>query len=531
MPASTSAFDTGGAQRTVFEALVEAARSHGSHKPVVRDSDRQELTYNRLILGSLILGEKLSRLAGPRETVGLMLPNAAGAVVTLLGLNAFGRTVALLNFTAGARSLVSALKTGPIPILVTSRRFVEAAKLEEVVAAMSAAEPSPGRTTRVVYLEDVRAEIGIADKIRAAARMLIPGRIINRSGMKPSSPAVILFTSGTEGAPKGVVLTNANLVANARQILAHADGMLTPNDIVFNPLPMFHSFGLTAATLMPLLGGMKVVLYPSPLHYKQVAKSIHQEKATVLFATDTFLMGYARAASAGDLDSVRYVIAGAERVKAATRDAWRKTGALILEGYGATECSPVIACSIPQLNIPGSVGPMLPGIEARLEPVAGIEHGGRLKVRGANVMAGYLLSDAPGIIRPPEDGWHDTGDIVTIDERRVITIRGRAKRFAKIGGEMISLAAVEALASGLWPQAQHVVVSLPDERKGEQLVLVTDEADADRSALLAYAQAEGLPELWVPRALLVVASIPVSGTGKIDLQATRALVEATRPLL
>lgn len=531
MATSTTAFDEASTQRTIFEALLEAARVHGAKKIIIRDADRQELTYKRLSLGALVLGDRLARLAKPHEIVGVLLPNAAGAVVTLVGLNAFGRTAAMLNFTAGARNLVLALKTGPIPLVVTSRRFVEAAKLEDVVAALAAAEPVPGRRTQIVYLEDVRAAIGIADKVRAAARLLFPRRIVKRSGMKPQSPAVVLFTSGTEGAPKGVVLSNANLVANARQILAHAEGMLTHDDIVFNPLPMFHSFGLTAATLMPLLGGMKVVLYPSPLHYKQVAKLIGQEKATVLFATDTFLMGYARAASAGDLGSVRYVIAGAERVKAATRTVWEKTGALILEGYGATECAPVIACNLPRLNLPGSVGPMLPGIEDRLEPVAGIEDGGRLLVRGPNVMAGYMLTDAPGVIRPPEGGWHDTGDIVTIDERRVITIRGRAKRFAKIGGEMVSLAAVEALASGLWPEAQHVVVSLPDERKGEQLVLVTDAADAERSALLAHAKTEGFPELWVPRALLVVASIPVSGTGKVDFQATRTLVESTRPLL
>lgn len=528
---SAAAFDPQSARQTLFEALLTAARTFGMQRPMVRDADRQELTYKRLILGALVLGDKLARMTRPHENVGVMLPNAAGAVVTLFGLNAFGRTAAMLNFTAGPRNLVLALKTGPVPVVLTSRRFVEAGKLDEVVAAMEQAEPIPGRRTKIIYLEDVRAAIGIADKIRGAARQLLPGRILKRSGMRPESPAVILFTSGTEGTPKGVVLTNANLVANARQIIAHAEGMLTPADTVFNPLPMFHSFGLTAATLMPLLGGMKVVLYPSPLHYKQVARLIGQEKASVLFATDTFLMGYARAAASGDLESVRYVIAGAERVKEATRTAWAKAGALILEGYGATECSPVIACNVPRLNTPGSVGPLLPGVEAQLEPVPGIDQGGRLKVRGANVMAGYILADRPGVIQPPDGGWHDTGDIVTVDGQNVVSIKGRAKRFAKIGGEMVSLAAVEALAAGLWPQAQHVVVSLPDERKGEQLVLVTDEGGAERSTLLAHAQAEGFPELWVPRFVLVVAAIPVSGTGKVDLMATRALVASTRPLL
>ncbi len=525
------AFDQLSTRRGLFEALLEAAHQHGMNREIVTDADRQTLTYKRLILGALVLGDRLARISLPGQNVGVMLPNVAGTIVTLFGLNAFGRTAAMLNFTAGSRNLVSALKTGPIPIVLTSRRFVETAKLEDVVRAMAAAEPVAEKPTQIVYLEDIRATIGIADKVRGAARSLMPQRRVRLSGMTPDSPAVLLFTSGTEGAPKGVVLTNANLVANARQILAHASSLLTPADIVFNPLPMFHSFGLTAATLMPLLGGMKVVLYPSPLHYKQVARMIGQVKASVLFATDTFLMGYARAAEAHDLASVRYVIAGAERVKDATRNAWSKTGTLILEGYGATECSPVIACNLPHMNRPGSVGPLLPAIETALDAVAGIDEGGRLRVRGPNVMAGYIFADAPGVIHPPRDGWHDTGDIVTIDADSVVTIRGRAKRFAKIGGEMVSLAAVEALAAGLWPNAQHVAIALPDERKGEQLILVTDEPDADKPALLAYAKAQGMPELWVPRAILVVATIPVTGTGKIDLQATHTLVEKTRPLL
>lgn len=529
MPPPT--FDTRRAGLTLFQAVLGAAKRYGAKREIVLDADRQNLTYKRLVLGALVLGDKLARLTEATGTVGVLLPNAAGAVVTLLGLNAFGRTVAMLNFTAGTRNLTFALKTGPINVVVTSRRFVEAAKLEDVVAALATVEATPGKKTRIVYLEDVRAGISTLDKLRGVARSLAPRALTRRYKMRPDKPAVVLFTSGTEGAPKGVVLTNANLVANALQILDHASGMLTPSDIVLNPLPMFHSFGMTAATLMPLLGGMKIVLYPSPLHYKQVTKTIAETKATVLFATDTFLMGYARAADPPDLMTIRYVVAGAERVKDATRLAWARTGAVILEGYGATECSPVIARNLPHLNVPGTVGPLLPGITAELEPVEGIDEGGRLRVKGPNVMAGYMLPDTPGVIYPPKDGWHDTGDIVTIDPNTVVTIRGRAKRFAKIGGEMVSLAAVEALASQLWPDAQHVVVNLPDDRKGEQLVLVTDKPDAEKAVLLAHAKQHGMPELWVPRAILVVNTIPVSATGKVDFQATLALARQTRPLL
>jgi acyl-[acyl-carrier-protein]-phospholipid O-acyltransferase / long-chain-fatty-acid--[acyl-carrier-protein] ligase len=251
----------------------------------------------------------------------------------------------------------------------------------------------------------------------------------------------------------------------------------------------------------------------------------------VLFATDTFLQGYARAAGPGELATVRYVVAGAERVKDATRAMWDKTGALILEGYGATECSPVLACNLPPINMPGTVGPLLPGMESRLDPVDGIAEGGKLVVKGPNVMMGYLLADKPGILVPPEGGWHDTGDIVAFDDVSRVAIKGRAKRFAKLAGEMISLAAVETMVSSLWPASNHVVVSLPDPRKGEQLILITDKPDADKASLLAQARADGFPELWVPKAIMVVASIPVLGSGKVDFPATVEMVRQSRPLL
>jgi acyl-[acyl-carrier-protein]-phospholipid O-acyltransferase/long-chain-fatty-acid--[acyl-carrier-protein] ligase len=265
---------------------------------------------------------------------------------------------------------------------------------------------------------------------------------------------------------------------------------------------------------------MKVVLYPSPLHYREIPRLIGKTKATILFGTDTFLVGYARAAEKDDLASVRYVITGAERVKEDTRRLWDHFGTTILEGYGCTECSPVLACNVPAMMKNGTVGPLLPGINWRLDPVEGIQEGGKLVVKGANVMAGYMQADRPGAVIPPQQGWHDTGDIVTVDDDGCITIKGRAKRFAKIGGEMVSLAAIETMTADLWPGVNHVAVSLPDPRKGEQIVLVTEQGDADRAALAAHAKAQGFPELWVPRAILVLETIPVLGSGKIDYAAT-----------
>lgn len=513
---------------TIFAGVIEAARRHGPDKLVLEDIERQPLSYKRLILASLVLGQKLATMTQRSQNVGVLLPSTNALVVTVLGLNAFGRVAALLNFTAGLKNLRSAIDTGVIRTVVTSRRFIETAKLDDVVAGLAAHEVRPGTKLRIVFLEDVKKRIGIIDKLRGLLRALAVERFHRRHALQPHQPAVVLFTSGTEGAPKGVVLSNRNLIANARQIFAHANGMLTTTDIVFNPLPMFHSFGLTAATLMPLLSGMRTMLYPSPLHYKQVTDLIAKTKATVLFATDTFLQGYARAAAPGALDGVRYVVAGAERVKDQTRVTWAKTGAVILEGYGATECSPVLACNLPSINQSGTVGPLLPGIEYRLEPVEGITDGARLLVRGPNVMLGYMTAERPGVVVPPPEGWHDTGDIVALDEVRRIAIRGRAKRFAKIGGEMISLAAVEGLVSALWPQHNHVVVAVPDARKGEQLVLVTENPEAEIKAVLVQMREEGLPELWVPKSILITTAIPLLGSGKVDFPAAIELARTVK---
>jgi acyl-[acyl-carrier-protein]-phospholipid O-acyltransferase / long-chain-fatty-acid--[acyl-carrier-protein] ligase len=513
-------FDPASTRTTLFRALLQAKARHGRQKIILEDPERQPLSYRRLVLGAMVLGRKLRASTAPGEHVGVLLPNMQGTAVTLFALNANGRVPAMLNFTAGLKNLRAACDVADVRTILTSRRFVTQAKLDDVVSAL-------GEGRRVVWLEDVRAGLTSLDKLLGLAESLVARLVHRRARTGPDDTAVILFTSGSEGVPKAVALSNANLVANATQIGVHAVNALTPADVLFNPLPVFHSFGLTAGLLVGLLNGMKVVLYPSPLHYRQVPKLIAGTKATILFATDTFLQGYARAADPEDLASVRYVIAGAERVKEETRRMWDRTGTTILEGYGATECSPVMAVNLPEAHRPGSVGRLLPGIEWRLDPVEGIAEGGRLWVKGPNVMKGYLGAD--GRITPPVDGWHDTGDIVSIDDG-FVTIRGRAKRFAKIGGEMVSLAAVEAMVQGLWPEFNHVVVALPDPRKGEQIVLVTDRPGADREALLAHGQAQGVPELWLPKAILI-APIPVLGSGKIDYAGTLEMARSLRAIL
>src|SRR3984893_6635778 len=504
-------FRTTPTDRTVVEAVVDAAKIQGWRRLAVEDPVTGKLSYRKLLLGARILAGKFLALAGEGEAVGVMLPNANAAAATLLGVMSAGRVPALINFTAGAANILASCAAAEVKTIVTSRGFVERARLGQLAGTLAA-------TIRMVYLEDLRERISLFDKIRALLRYrraVVPRNADNR--------AAILFTSGSEGAPKGVVLSHRNMLCNAAQAAARIDFGRT--DKVFNTLPVFHSFGLTVGLVLPLVSGVPVFLYPSPLHYRVVPELVYGANATILFGTDTFLSGYGRAAHPYDFRSVRYVLAGAEPVKETTRRLWaEKFGLRILEGYGVTETAPALALNTPMFNRFGTVGRLLPGIEARLDPVVGIDQGGRLFVRGPNVMLGYLKADRPGMLQPPEEGWHDTGDIVTIDREGFMTIKGRAKRFAKIGGEMISLAAVEALASELWPGSQSAVVAEPDLRRGPRLVLVTEEEGATRAALQAYAKARGASDLMAPAEVMVVDKLPLLGSGKADLVSVARLV-------
>lgn len=507
-----SAVTTAPIDMTLFDALVLAKNTRDTGRPAIEDPLGTKLSYKKLILSAQILGEKLSPLAPQGAAVGVLLPNSAGVAVTFFALQSIGRVAAMLNFTAGPRNVVSACAAAKIGVVLTSRVFVEKAHLEQLVAAISP-------TAKIVYLEDVRGSISFADKVKG---LLTRGRV--SLAIDPNAPAAILFTSGSEGTPKGVVLSHKNLLANCAQSLTRV--ACNGSDKVFNALPVFHSFGLTAGLLMPLVGGIPVYLYPTPLHYRIIPELVYGSNATILFGTDTFLSGYARVAHPYDFARVRLVLAGAEAVKDRTRQMYMdRFGVRILEGYGVTETAPVLAINTPLSNKAGTVGRLSPLMEARLEDVPGISEGGRLYVRGPNVMLGYYRAENPGVLEPPEGGWHDTGDIVTIDPQGFIAIKGRAKRFAKIAGEMVSLSAVEALAAELWPHLITVVVSLPDARKGERLVLLTTDANCTREAFLQFAKRKGATELMVPADILVVQSIPLLGSGKPDYVAALALAK------
>lgn len=509
----------------VLAAVAETA-SNLPRKKVLEDVTFQPLTFRRLMTGVEVLATRWRELLGKTPEggrVGVLLPNVNAVPVTLLSLWAVGRVPAVLNFSTGIPVMKICLELAAVKQVITSRAFLEKAKLDLAPLVAAGIE--------LIFLEEVRAGVGGGTKLtRLLANTVSCGGAYRRLTATPDQAAVILFTSGSEGVPKGVELTHRNLLANIRQITAHLD--VTDSERFFNAMPLFHSFGLTTCTLFPLVQGFYIFLYPSPLHYRAVPAVIYDKACTVVVGTNTFLNGYARKAHPYDFNSVKFLVAGAEKLQEATVNTWaRQFGVRILEGYGATECSPVLCANSRVEPRFGSVGRFLPGIGHRLERVEGIEIGGRLQVRGANVMRGYLNADANAKFQEL-GGWYDTGDLARVDEDGFVFLLGRLKRFAKISGEMVSLTAVEDAFAGAFPQyglrCEVAVVAVPCEDKGERLIAVTNEPRITLNDLREIIRTKGLTNLSVPRDIQTVREIPKLGTGKTNHRELMALVQVSK---
>lgn len=507
-------YDGQSSNRTLYQSLLIAQKTYHSKDVCIEDINDQVLSVKKLVIASAVLGKQLHKVLGDEKRVGLMLPNVTGMPATFFALQAYGHVPAMINFTAGLKSMMSACQTAELQTIITSQRFVDAFELQPVIDEMQ-------DCVRFIYLEDIREKIGLPQKLAGLFKnkKSLPG---NRTDSQDE--AVVLFTSGSEGVPKGVVLSHYNITSNIEQITAML--ALLPGEKIFNALPTFHSFGLTAGMLWPILKGARVFLYPSPLHYGVVPEMAYQTNARLLFGTDTFFSGYARKADPFDFYSVRAMVSGAERLRPETREVYaEKFHTPIFEGYGVTETAPVLSVNIPTAFKNGSVGQFVPGVEYRLEDVPGIDCGGRLFVKGPNIMKGYLMPDNPGVLLPPEGGWHDTGDIVEVDEEGYVWIKGRAKRFAKIGGEMVSLTAVETYINEASPDGHHVVVSVPDDRKGERLVLVTDDNSLSRNTITIAAKEHKVADIMIPKTIILVEAIPVLGTGKTNYPEVQVIAE------
>lgn len=505
-------FESSNYHQTLFSSLIDAKSTHGRHHKIVEDIERTPITYQQFLTRCFILGKIIAKKSHPQERIGILLPNMVPTALTFFSMQAYGRVPAMLNFSTGIKNVVCACQTAEIKTVYTSIKFIQLAKLNEMIEALK----NSGVT--IVFLETMKSSISLFDRLAGLVKAQFPRlshQLITRDKLNPESTAVILFTSGSEGMPKAVDLSHKNIQANRYQLSACVD--FTKSDKIFNALPVFHSFGLTGGMLLPMLSGVKVFFYPSPLHYRIVPELSYDTNATILFGTDTFLSGYAKYAHQYDFYSVRYVFAGAEKLRDETRTLWlQKFGVRIFEGYGTTETSPVLATNTPMQNKPGTVGRLLPGIKYRLKPVEGIDEGGVLMVSGPNVMKGYLLWDKPGYLVAPENGWYETGDIVSIDDLGYVIIKGRVKRFAKLGGEMVSLTMVEQQINALWTDFQHAVVNIPDPKKGEQLVLVTTCPFATREAIIHFFKTNGISEISIPKKIFIQKQLPLLGTGKVD---------------
>jgi acyl-[acyl-carrier-protein]-phospholipid O-acyltransferase/long-chain-fatty-acid--[acyl-carrier-protein] ligase len=510
-------------ETTIPDALLAQVKLFGKERPFIEDVRGKEESFGEVLKMTLALGRLTAKWTSEGERVGVLMPTATPTAAMIFGMMAMRRVPAMLNYTSGREGLENACRVAEIKTIFASRAFIEKAKLTAMMENFTAA--------RVMYLEDIRKHFGIFDKLWLVLYAVrFPHAATKRS--RPQDMAIVLFTSGSEGKPKGVALSHASILANCAQSQAVIE--ISYRDKFLTALPLFHCFGLVAGLILPMLSGSRIFLYPSPLHYRVIPEILYDRDCTVLFATSTFLGNYARFAHPYDFYKLRYVVSGAEKLSEEVRRIYAdKFGMRILEGYGATECSPIISVNTPNSCDLASVGEPLPGIECKLAPIEGIEEGGELHVRGPNIMMGYFLDRAPGVLQPPQsqfgEGWYDTGDIVTMNARNHITIQGRLKRFAKVAGEMVSLEVVERIAVAASPKRIHASAAVKEEARGESIVLFTDDPDLKRERLLAAAHADGLPEFAIPRRVIHLDKVPLLGNGKKDYVKLQAMaVEAAK---
>lgn len=508
--------------KPIFESFIDACTEHGRNALLIEAQNQGPQTYGEILRASLALGRLMKRRTADRERVGVLLPNVPITVEVVLGLVAIRRVPVMFNYSGGITALKVGRSATGVRTVITSRTFIEQARLQSLLEALN------GCT--IAYLEDLRNEFGLSDKLWLLAFALR----FPRWTITPQSvldPAVVLFTSGSDGEPKGVALSHRAIVANVVQIRTAIE--FTPQDKILNPLPLYHAYSFTAGMVLPLITGTKLHLYISPLHYRAIPEIAYRNDCTVLFGTGTFLSYYAAYANPVDFSRLRYVISGGEKLSSEVARVWiEKFGLRIFEGYGCTECAPVISLATPSAYRGGTVGRFLPGIEHRIEPVTGIEKGGVLHLRAPNLMLGHYLQDDPGVLRTCHSaigaGWYDTGDIVEVDDDGFIVVHGRMRRFAKIAGEMISLDHIEQVARTASPAHFHAAVLVVEEFGGESTVLFTTDPALDRIMLQKAARSLGSRDLAVARKIVPVRELPVLRSGKTDYVSLGKLAQIER---
>jgi acyl-[acyl-carrier-protein]-phospholipid O-acyltransferase/long-chain-fatty-acid--[acyl-carrier-protein] ligase len=520
-----------GGREVLGRRFIAAAKAHRGAF-CMADGTTAPLTFGRALTGSLLLSRWIRRHAPGQPRVGLLLPASVGGALANLATELAGRTAVNLNFTAGREAMHSAVQRCELKTILTSKRFLAKAD----IAAMDG----------MVFLEDVMASFSRFEKIRmAVTAFLLPGWALSalyaNEGMSDSL-ATIVFSSGSTGVPKGVMLSHANILSNIDAIAQVFQ--LRPDDVIVGVLPFFHSFGYTVTLWLPMVAGFGAVFHPNPMDGKGIGALAERWKGTILVSTPTFYSGYIRKCEREQFAHVRYALVGAEKLRQPIAAAFKeKFGVTLLEGYGCTEMSPVVAVNAPDVDEDGqhqrgsqdgSVGHPLPGVVAKIvDPVTGegplIGTEGLLLLNGPNRMLGYLGD--PDLTRDSlRDGWYVTGDIACIDEAGFVRITDRLSRFSKIAGEMIPHMKVEEQIQALIDTNHGCAVSaVPDDARGERLVAFYTDPLVTPAELWEQLCRTELPRLWIPKRddLRFIEQIPTLGTGKVDLRAVRTLAAGT----
>jgi acyl-[acyl-carrier-protein]-phospholipid O-acyltransferase/long-chain-fatty-acid--[acyl-carrier-protein] ligase len=501
---------------TLGYEFINACKKHPK-RILYRDVTKAETTYGRALRVAFVLGSYLSHIKD--KNIGMLLPNLTITALIFMGLLIFRKIPVFLNYSSGPGALKHAMELGDLQVIITSRKFIETIKLDYAVF--------DGK--KLVFIDDLNQKIHLGDELLGLWKSVFPGASYRVQPDEHAETAVILYTSGSEGMPKGVCLSHENIISNIRQSLSKID--VRETDYFLNALPMFHSFGLTVGTILPVFTGAKVFLYVSPLHYRIIPEIAYDQGCTILMGTNTFLNGFSKKAHPYDFRTMRYIFCGAEALSDTVFERYAKIyGIRVMSGYGITECSPVISINNPLEYEYGTVGKVLPGIEYRLMPVEGVESKndrvGRLYVKGKNVMKGYLKNEKANLKYLIEDqGWYDTGDIVEVTENGFLRIVGRLKRFSKISGEMISLTAIEeALTKEFGDKKDIAVMAVADEKKGEKLVLITNNRQIELKTARERLKTRGFSELACPKDMLFIKEIPKLGTGKVDYMKLKEIV-------
>lgn len=497
----------------LHQRFIQTAKRHSGHVAVYDQAMGKDFTYGYMLIAALILKEQLARIRG--RYVGILLPTSFGGMLAILGTLMNGKIPVMINYSTGAiENCRYARDKCSFKTILTSKKLLEKLNLEPI--------------DHMIFVEDILAKVTIVSKLKAAALSKLPFAILKgmvHSG-ESNEVSVILFTSGSEKEPRAVQLSHKNILSNIDSILQVYP--LVQKDICISILPLFHVFGLTINFWLPILLGNSLVAHPNPLEYQTVSKLVRDYGCTYMAATPAFFYGYLQKSQPGDFASLRYTIAGADKLPEKVYEGFlKKHGINIYEGYGTTETSPVISANCPAAHKLGSIGRPVPGVLVRIQDintdaVLGTDEEGKILVKGEMVMEGYLGDIEETSLRI-RNGWYDTGDIGVLDKDGFLWHRGRLKRFVKVGGEMVSLVKVEEVLSSLLPEdVICCVVDVPNPTKGADVVAAVANGNFDMHKVLRQLKKE-LPSIAVPRQFYVIDDIPMMASGKVNFRAVEKI--------